>query len=178
MSIRPTIRNLSYLQKINTPQLAGYKLAEAFEDLGDSVGNVANQVASSPDGSDITPPKIGQVQAQHVGGGALDIAITDNSKVQRAVEYFVEYAPNPGFSGSRYLHLVSSRNGTVMVPNGRWYVKAYSQYRFGGPPSEAITSGPISVTGSVVTQALLATQGCGTGQPGQTGTGAGTEISR
>lgn len=56
-----------------------------------------------------------------------------------------------------------ARRNETIVPNGRWYVKAYSQYRLGGPPSEGLAHGPIVVTGPPIST-LLSTQGCGTAQ--------------
>jgi len=103
------------------------------------------------------------LKAVHLGGGVLNFAISDTSKVQRAIDYFVEIAPNSNFTGVEIVHCSPSRNGRTIVPNGRWYVKAYSQYRLGGPPSEGLAHGPIVVTGSPIST-LLPTQGCGTAQ--------------
>jgi hypothetical protein len=175
------IRNQAYLQKVNIQQgkgsLEGQKLSEAFDDVSSAIGNVHNQLASNPEGINVVPPKIGTVQAQHLGAGMLNFAITDNGKIQRAIDYFVEIADNPGFSGAEVIHSSPSRNGHVPVPNGTWYVKAYSQYKFGGTPSQPLTTGPINVSGSQY-GTRLPTQGCGTGTPGATGQGAGTVISR
>lgn len=174
----PHIRNLPYLQKINIPGLEGHKLAEAFDDLGNGIGNISNQMASNPDGRQITPPKISSVQAQHLGAGILNFAIVDNAaQLQRAVDYTVEISPNSGFSSSETIHFSPSRNGHVPVPNGKWYVKAYSQYRYGGGPSESLITGPISVTGSPY-GSRLGGQGCGTAAPNATGQGAGSQITR
>lgn len=181
MAPKITIRNHSYLQSVQIVggkgSLDGYKLSEALTDVATASANLASQMASSPDGTDITPPKIGNLQAVHLGNGILNFAITDGGQIQRAIDYVVELANNPGFSGSETIHFSPSRNGRTIVPNGTWYVKAYSQYRLGGPPSAGVTQGPILVSGSV-NASLLPSQGCGTGQPGQTGAGAGTSVSR
>jgi hypothetical protein len=171
MSVKVQIKNLGYIQKTD------FKYAEAFEDVGNAVGNVANQTASDPTGANNTPAPIGGIQAQHLGNGILDFAITDNGAVQRAVDYVVELANNPGFSNARTVHFSPSRNGTVTVPNGNWYLKGYHQYRFGGRPSRPIVTGPINVTGSV-NGILLDGQGCGVAAPGTTGQGAGLTISK
>jgi hypothetical protein len=181
MSVKVNIRNLGYLQNTNIKagkgDFEGYKVAEAFDDVGSAAGNIANQVASDPSGANVTPATIGGIQAVHHGAGLVDFAITDNGKVQRAVDYVVELADNQGFSNSRTIHFSPSRNGSTVVPNGNWYLKAYHQYRFGGVPSSPIVTGPIRVTGSVDAK-LLPGQGAGVAKPGTTGQGAGLTISR
>ena len=182
MAPNVTIRNRGYIQNVkispNQGTLEGYKIAEAFDDVGGAVSNVANQLASSPDGTPITPPNVGAFQAKHIGSGTLHFSITDNGKIQRAINYVVELSDNPSFSNSQYVHFSPSRNGFVPnLPNGSWYMKAYSQYQHGGPPSSPVVHGPIVVAGSSST-GLLSSQGSGTGAPGQTNQGAGVSISR
>lgn len=182
MSVKTNIRNLNYLQntsiRAGRGELEGYKLSEAFDDVGNAIGNVANQTASDPNGTDITPSPIGGIKAIHHGSGLMDISITDNGKIQRAVDYVVEMSDNQNFSNSRVIHFSPSRNVTPFtLPNGNWYFKGYHQYRFGGPPSKPVVSGPVKVTGSV-DAALLPGQGCGVARAGSTGEGAGLTVSR
>ena len=171
------IRNKSYLQRVSLRGFDGVKLSEAFDDVGKGVDNVAAQMGADPNGSPRVPPSIAKLEAQHLGNGILDFAITDNGTVNRAIDYVVELADNPNFSGARTVHFSPSRNGTAMVPNGDWYLKAYSQYRLGGPPSGALTSGKVTVTGSA-SKSLFGTQGCGAAPANTTGQGAGLTVSR
>lgn len=180
-SNKPIIRNLPYLQNIRITEghgsLEGYKLAEALDDVGSSVGTVANQLGANPDGVNVIPPNIGSLLAAHHGNGLLDFSIIDNGQIQRAVDYVIELADNSGFANPRVIHYSPSRNGQTVVPNGAWWLKGYSQYRHGGPPSRPVIYGPISVAGSV-NATLLAGQGCAVAKPGTTGQGAGLTIVR
>src|SRR5580658_10676978 len=115
---KPLIRNLSYLQNVKITrgfgEFDGWKLGEALSDVGTSVGNVANQIAASPDGGPITPPPIGKFQAVHLGNGIVNFSITDGSKIQRAIDYVVELADNSGFSNSEVVHFSPARNGRTV----------------------------------------------------------------
>lgn len=178
----PTIRNLPYIARVRVTKgvgdFDGSKLADALEDIQNTSGNVANQIAANPDGVDIVPPKIGGFNVVHLGNGVVDFAITDGGTIQRAIDYIVEASSNSAFSGSRVVHFSPSRNPAPFpLPMGNWWFKAYSQYRHGGPPSVPIVVGPVGVSGQI-TSGLLGTQGCGVALPGSTGQGAGTTISR
>jgi hypothetical protein len=181
MSVNIKISNLNYLQNTNIKagkgDFEGYKVAEALNDVGNAVGNVAIQTASDPTGAPNVPPNIGGFNAQHIGGGMLNFSFTDQSKVPRAVEYIAELADNPGFSSSEYVHFAAHKNGSVPVPNGIWWLKGYSQLKFGGPPSKPVVTGPIRVTGSIYTQ-RLAGQGAAAAPPGTSGQGAGLNVTK
>jgi hypothetical protein len=169
--------NLGYIRALKNAPIDGPKLAETFDSVSRGVGNVANRLASNPSGVDNNPPQIAMLEAQHLGNGLVDIAITDNGNIQSAISYYVEYSVAPGFPNSRYIHLGTSRNATVYLPNGSYYFKAYSQYISGGQASPPKMIGPVQVVNSA-SGTLLASQGSGTGQPGQSGVGAGPVISR
>jgi hypothetical protein len=155
------------------------RIGEAISDHLIGTNNIAAQLATDPNGKDVVPAKVSGVQAQHLGNGLVDVAITDNSDIARAIDYYVEYDTSPNFTANpiqRYLGPV--RNGSVTLPNGTWYVRALSQYRFGGPPSLPVSfPQPVVVTGSAALP-LLASQGSGTGLPRQAGVGAGKTLSR
>jgi hypothetical protein len=178
---RPQVKQLSYIKT------ADHKLGEAIDDLIRAHDNTSQNLQNDPNGADVTPANVASVKAQTgtavIGGvtigGGVHVAITDNSKIGRAVHYFVEYSNDPNFTNPWVEHLGPSRNKMISLPNGTYYFRAYSQYPAGGPPSAPILfSSPIVVTGSPF-PALLPSQASGTGQPSTGGGhGAGKVISR
>lgn len=171
-----TIRNLGFLQSLKDQW--GAKLSESLQDVGNGVNNLAYRLGSSPSGSSITPTAPGGLRVQHLGGGLVDFAITDNSpQTTSAIHYFVEHSYTQNFTDSRVCHASPSRNGTVLLPNGTYYFKTYAQNQYGGPPSQAITTMPVKVTGSA-SGALFASQGSGSGTAGQSGAGFGVNVER
>jgi hypothetical protein len=173
--LKLTIKSLSAVKQ----NPATVRIGECFDDASTGINNLAAQLGSDPNGSDVTPAKVAQVMAQHLGNGLVDVAITDNSSLSRAVNYYVEYDTSPDFSNNpRGTALGSYRNGQVTLPNGTYWVQAYSQYPAGGPPSKPVMfPQPIMVTGSAGLP-LLNSQGSGTGKPGQAGQGAGKTVAR
>jgi hypothetical protein len=180
MPPRLNIRNKSAIEA-SGKSVDGRTMGEALGDIQNGVGNIANRLSSDPSGSTVVPPKVSSTQAVHLGNGFVDVSSTDNSpNTTSAVAYHLEYADNPGFNGSIYHGGGPSRNhGRILLPNGKWWFKSYSQYQYGGPPGEGSTTGPVNVTGSLLgSSSLLPTQGSGSGLPGQTGVGFGRSISR
>jgi len=171
------IKTRNAIQTAPLGKLEGHIVAKALDDLNSGVGTVANRLANDPNGTEVIPTNIAGVSAKHLGNGLVDIAINDPSLIQSAISYHVEYDTNPNFTSSRYAFLGPSRNHTITLPNGIYYIKAYSQYQYGGSPSNGKVTGPIVVQGSA-SGTLLATQGSGTGNPGQSNQGHGTQIKR
>jgi hypothetical protein len=169
------IKSLSSIKQDPTLKRTG----EAFDDIVSGTSNLAAQLSADPGGADITPANVAQVTAQHLGNGLVDVAIVDNSSISRAINYHVEYDTSPSFSvNPRGQSLGPWRNGSVTLPNGTWYVRGYSQYPNGGPPSAPIVNpSPITVTGSAALP-LLSSQGSGTGKAGQGGSGSGKTLTR
>lgn len=155
------------------------RVGEAFDDAITGINSLSAQLGTDPNGADITPANVAQVEAQHLGNGLVDVAITDNSSLSRAINYYVEYDTSPNFTGNpRGVAIGPLRNGSIFLPNGTYYIRAYSQYPAGGPPSKPVMfSKPVLVSGSAA-MPLLASQGSGTGKPGQAGQGAGKTITR
>jgi len=156
------------------------RVGEAMDDLLRGSNNVAAQLSTDPNGADIVPANVGQVQAQHLGAGQIDIAITDNSSISRAINYFAEYSQDPNFTNPYTLPMGPSRNNhTLILPNGTWYVRGFSQYPAGGSPSSPVNAPrPIVVSGSSAVP-LFPSQGSGTGLPSTGGgSGAGKTVSR
>jgi hypothetical protein len=174
------VSNLPQVRNFNRLQQQDGKHAEIISDLLKAHGNVAAQLATDPNGADVIPPRISQVEAAHLGNGLIDAAITDNGKIVRAVNYFLEYDTTESFSNPRVIDLGSSRNTPPFIlPNGTYFFRAYSQYKAGGPPSEFVVfPGSVTVTGGV-SASLLSSQSSGTGKPNQGGHfGAGKTLKR
>lgn len=166
MATRLNIRNLPWLRTNDR------KTAEAFDDVVRGHTNVAQQLATDPGGADVIPPQISSVEAVHLGSGHIDVAITDNAKIFRAISYFIEYDTSENFTNPRVVSLGPSRNAAPFVlPNGTYFFRAYSQYPAGGPPSNPVNAGSVTVTGSS-SGTLLGSQASGTAHPA-TGGGAG-----
>lgn len=162
------VRSLGYIKQTNN------RVGEAIDDLLKGHNNVAAQLATNPNGGDVVPAQVSQLQVQHIGSGAIDLAITDPSPISRAINYYVEYSQSASFSNS-YTHVMGpSRNShSLVLPNGIWYFQARSQYPAGGPASGPVAAKTsVAVTGSS-SATLFPSQGSGTG-----GGGAGSSVSR
>jgi hypothetical protein len=156
------------------------RIGEAMDDLKSASNNLAHQLATDPNGkADVIPAQVAQVQAQHLGNGLVDVSITDNSSLSRAINYHVEYSADAGFTNPRGAPLGPWRTGTIVLPNGTWYIRAYSQYPAGGPPSNPVNAQSPIVVSEAATGVLFASQGSGTGTPNSGGgAGSGKTISR
>lgn len=164
----PQVRNLNYIRQKDP------KMAEVVDDLLRAHQNVAAQLATDPNGSNLVPATVAQLQVQQQNG-FVDFAIVDNSRISRAINYYIQYSQTPGFQNPRQITLGPDRNGHTILPNGTYYFRALSQYPAGGPastPSEPV--GPIVIASSAIgTLTLFPSQGSGTG-----GGGAGQTIQR
>lgn len=170
------VRSLNHIR--NTPAPDGNRIAEAMDDFLKGHSNVAKQLATDPNGGNVVPANVSQVQAQHLGNGVVDVSITDNSPIARAINYHVEYDSSSEFTNPRGAHLGPWRTGTVVLPNGNWHVRAYSQYPAGGPPSDPVYAGMVTVAGAA-SGSLFPSQSSGTGKPQQGGgQGSGKVIQR
>lgn len=171
------VRSLNYIRQ--TPAPEGNRIAEAVDDLLTGHNNLAHQLSTDPNGKEVIPPNIAGLQVQHLGNGNIDVAITDNAPISRAIEYHVEYSTDPSMASPRGRSLGSWRTGEFSLPNGQWYFHAYSQYPAGGKPSLPVRAqGSLVVTGSSAIS-LFPSQSSGTGRPGQgPAQGSGKVISR
>jgi hypothetical protein len=183
---RPQIRQLENLRRQN------WSLGEALDDVSTAIDNLSSAVSNDPNGSDVGPPQVGQVNVStgpqsvtdSVGnlvplGGGAHVTITDNSKITRAITYHLEYDTSPHFTNPQYEFLGPGRGRMLSLPNGTYYVRAYSQYAAGGPPSgPVLASQPVTITNSPFPP-LLPSQASGTGAPNSGGGyGAGKTLSR
>lgn len=116
--------------------------------------------------------------------GQFFFVITDNSPINRNINYYVEYSTDIGFSHPHVLDLGASRTGTLWLGSGSFYFRAYSQYTPVSPPSSFVNFGipPTLVAGggsfAGVTLPQSTGSGTGLGNGTQGGVGAGINPSR
>src|SRR5271170_1779572 len=137
---------------------------EALTQIVNGVNAVGRATGVDPSGTIAEPDPIGSLSVT-AADGIFDLAITDNSSVNRGIFYFAESDVTPAFS-QPYVHFLgSSRNLRVSLGNQTLYWRAYSQY-LGSDPSEPITLGtPASAVtggGTATGPALQASNGSGT----------------
>jgi hypothetical protein len=148
---------------------------EALTQLVNGVNSVGRATGVDPSGSIAAPSPIGSLSVV-AQDGIFDLAITDNSTLNRGIFYFAESDVTPAFS-SPYVHFMgSSRNLRVSLGNQTLYWRAYSQYlgsetsnpvTFGNPPT-AIAGG-----GTATGPALQTSMGSGTASGSEGGSGFG-----
>jgi len=153
---------------------------EALLQLVNAVNAVGRGAGVDPSGPISAPAPIGALNVT-AADGIFDLAITDNSSVNRGVFYFAESDTTPSFERPYVHFLGSSRNYRVALGNQTLYWRAYSQY-LGADPSTPVTFGnpPTAVTGGGSNgPALQASQGSGTarGAAGGSGFGRMTEAA-
>ena len=137
---------------------------EALTQLVNGVNAVGRATGVDPSGSIASPSPIGSLNVT-AADGIFDLAITDNSTLNRGIFYFAESDTTPAFS-QPYVHFLgSSRNLRVALGNQTLYWRAYSQY-LGSDPSALVTFGtpPTAVIGG----------GAANGPQLQPSTGSGT----
>ena len=148
---------------------------EALTQLVNGVNAVGRATGVDPSGAIAAPSPIGSLNVT-AADGIFDLAITDNSTVNRGIFYFAESDTTPAFS-QPYVHFLgSSRNLRIALGNGTLYWRAYSQY-LGSLPSPPITFGspPTAVAGggTAAGPALQPSSGSGTAPAQQGGSGFG-----
>ena len=100
---------------------------EALTQLVNGVNAVGRATGVDPSGSIAAPSPIGGLNVT-AADGIFDLAITDNSTLNRGIFYFAESDTTPAFS-QPYVHFLgSSRNLRVALGNQTLYWRAYSQY--------------------------------------------------
>ena len=142
---------------------------EALTQLINALNAVGRGTGVDPSGPISAPAPIGALNVT-AADGIFDLAITDNSAVNRGVFYFAESDTTPAFARPYVHFLGSSRNYRVALGNQTLYWRADSQY-LGSDPSAPVTFGnpPAAVTGGGNNgPALQSSQGSGTA-PGTAG---------
>src|ERR1700694_4876084 len=123
---------------LTIPQLAQIKgrdpyLYEALNQVVGAVNSLGRATGVDPAGSISTPDPIGTVSVV-AADGIFDVAITDNSAVNRGIFYVAGSDTSANFTAPRVYFLGSSRNLRIALGNGTLYWRAYSQY-LGSLPS-------------------------------------------
>lgn len=173
------IPNLDYIRGLRSPDFPdlGAKLHEALTSIAGQVTNIQSQTNANPTGQPTPPPPINGLKVTGQNGH-FNIAIHDNNEIYRGVQYYAEYDTSPHFTNPQTIHLGDSRNHNVFLGNGTYHWRAYSSYA-SSPPSAAVYHGsgaaptPVVGGGDVGSPAIQASQGTGTGTPGQGLTGPG-----
>ena len=152
---------------------------EALTQLVNGVNAVGRAAGVDPSGSIAAPSSIGSLNVT-AADGIFDLAITDNSTLNRGIFYFAESDTTPAFSRPYVHFLGSSRNLRVALGNQTLYWRAYSQY-LGSETSQPVTFGspPTAVAGggTATGPALQASSGSGTASGSEGGSGFG-QVAR
>ncbi|HXP78299.1 MAG TPA: hypothetical protein VN976_00195 [Verrucomicrobiae bacterium] len=148
---------------------------EALTQLVNGVNAVGRATGVDPSGSIAVPSPIGSLNVT-AADGIFDLALTDNSTLNRGIFYFAESDTTPAFA-QPYVHFLgSSRNLRISMGNQTLYWRAYSQY-LGSETSEPVTFGspPTAVTGggTAAGPALQPSNGSGTASGSEGGSGFG-----
>jgi hypothetical protein len=167
---------LSQLARIKSESPYTY---EALTQVVSAVNSIGRATGVDPSGEIAAPAPIGGISVV-AADGIFDVAITDNSAVNRGIYYFAESDSTPGFSAPHVYFLGSSRNLRVSLGNQTLYWRGYSQY-LGSQPSSAVVFGapatPV-VGGGAAGPAPQASSGSGTASGGSGGSGFGkTTVS-
>jgi hypothetical protein len=167
---------------LTIPQLAKLKsrdpyLYESLRQVVAAVNALGRATGVDPGGSIEPPAPIGSL-AVAAANGIFDLAITDNSPVNRGIFYFAESDTSPSFTAPRVHFLGCSRNSRLALGNLTLYWRAYSQY-LGSLPSPPVTFGspPTAVVGGGSSgPALAPSAGSGTAKAQQGGSGFGRDL--
>lgn len=97
------LRNIESLKRMkifvpNQGQVQGHLIAEAIQDAAKPSQYLGRNLAAQIDGSANVPNAPSGIQAKHLGGGMIDVSISDQAQ-HPATNYFVELADNPGSRG-------------------------------------------------------------------------------
>jgi hypothetical protein len=167
---------------LTLPQLASLKnesprTYEAVKQLVSAVNSLGRATGVDPSGSIAAPDPIGGISVI-AADGIFDVAITDNSAVNRGIYYFAESDTSPDFTAPHVYFLGSSRNLRASLGNQTLYWRAYSQY-LGSQPSAPVVFGapPTAVVGGGAAGPPLqpsSGSGTATGQSGGSGFGKNT----
>ena len=148
---------------------------EALTRIVNALNSLGRATGVDPSGTIAPPAPIGRLNVTSADG-IFDLAITDNSSVNRGILYFAEFDTTPAFS-KPYVHFMgSSRNLRIALGNQTLYWRAYSQY-LGSEPSEPVTFGTpataVTGGGTAAGPALQASAGSGTASGSEGGSGFG-----
>ncbi len=140
------------------------RIAEAFDSLKNSIDNIALKTKVDSAGSQLAaPPQIGSLSVTGADG-VFDAVISDNATIDKAINYFLEYAIDANFTRPHVISLGPARTWRGFFGNQTLFWRAYSQY-IGSPASTPLNFGaPTSVVGGGALNgpAIQASTGSGT----------------
>ena len=179
-----TIRNLEAIKSYSPKDypLLGVHIYEALQDMIANQNAMTQQTNANVAGQPSPPPAVDGV-AVSAQNGHFQVAIQDSNEFYRGLTYHVEHADNPNFTNSQTEYLGPSRNANLYLGNVTRYFKVYSSYDSSAvstPVYHGSATAPIAVTGGGGDPgpSFLASQGSGTGTPGQTASGYGPVAFR
>lgn len=144
------------------------ELGEALDDLAGHIENTMTQTNASVNGQSNPPPAPSSLNVT-AAQGIFDAAITDNSPVNRGINYFLQYSQNPRFTAPTTIDLGQSRNYRAHLGNQTLYWRTHSSY----------PTGPISehaYHGTEINPSPVLGGGSFTGPTPQTSQGSGTTV--
>lgn len=177
------VRNLDYIRALKVSDekgrtvLDGARLYETISDIIQQHQATTQQGNHNPAGEPLPPPPIDGVNVTGQNGH-FHIQIQHRAEIYRGIQYYAEFADNPGFSSPHTIHMGDSREHTQFLGNGTYYWRAFAAYASSPPSAPAYHGGagspqPVSGGGGVGGPALLAPQGSGTGIAGEGLSGPG-----
>jgi hypothetical protein len=173
-------KNLAYFKALKLPDNPefGAKLGEWMEEMGQAFNNIEGQNNSNATGQPQTPPAINSLNVT-ASNGHFQIAINhEGAQFYRGIRYFVEHSDNAQFTNSHTEDLGTTRNANLFLGNATRFFRAFAAYP-SSPPGPLAYHGsagqPLAVTGGGTVPApnFAASQGSGTGTPGQGHSGPG-----
>jgi hypothetical protein len=151
---------------------------EALTQVVSAVNSLGRATGVDPVGPITAPVPVASLSVI-AADGIFDLAITDNSTVNRGIYYFAESDTTPSFAGPHVYFLGSSRNLRVSLGNQTLYWRAYSQY-LGSAPSAPVTFGtpPTAVSGggTATGPQMQPSSGSGTAAGNEGGSGFGQTV--
>lgn len=162
------IDNLAYIRNAD-PNSPGYgaKMYEALLSIQRAHNATEQQTNSNSSGTPEPPPNLDSLTVTPTSVGH-HISIKHGGEFYRGIEYHGDYADNPQFTNPFPWHAGPTRELDLATGSRKLYFRAQAQYPTGSstPPVYHGGSQPIAVTGGTESP-LGASQGSGTGNPGE-----------
>lgn len=172
-----TIKQLAWIRTI--PFLGG-RLHDAFKSIQNGMTAFEQQANLSATTQPKAPPALNGFKVTPGPGGEFQISISDNGQISRGIHYWAEHDTTPAFANPHIIDIGQTRNHSVYLGSQTLYWRGYSSYA-SSPPSAPVYHGsaavPLPVTGGTP-GARSASQGSGTGAPGQGLSGPGPVPAR
>ena len=169
------MKHLDYFKNVTFKEYPdfGARLYELLSSAQQGVTNIEQQTNSNAQGDPPPPPAINALMVS-ANDGHFQIGINhEGAEFYRNPRYFVEHSATPDFRNPHVVELGSSRNANLFLGNATRYFRAYASYDSSAPGPVIYHGGAVSGGGNVPAPSFAASQGSGTGTPGQGITGPG-----